>query len=70
MENDLLVFDFARCVHHLQTFSFHCVKLNCLQITTLAGPGGKVEIEQNLLNRKVKTITAYFGALVHDASDC
>lgn len=27
----------------------------------LAGPGNRVEIEQNLLNNKVKTITAYYG---------
>lgn len=30
----------------------------------MAGPGGNVEIEQNLLNNKLKTITAYFGELV------
>jgi len=27
----------------------------------MAGPGGKVEVEQNLLNNKIKTVTAYFG---------
>lgn len=27
----------------------------------LAGPGNRVEIEQNLLNNKVKTVTAYYG---------
>ena len=27
----------------------------------LAGPGNNVEIEQNLLNSKVKTVTAYYG---------
>ena len=27
----------------------------------LAGPGNRVEIEQNLLNNKIKTVTAYFG---------
>lgn len=30
----------------------------------MAGPGGNVEIEQNLLNNKLKTITAYYGKLV------
>lgn len=30
----------------------------------MAGPGGNVEIEQNLLNNKLKTITAYYGELV------
>lgn len=34
------------------------------QITQLAGPGGTVEIEQNMLNKRVKTITAYYGDLV------
>lgn len=31
------------------------------QLMRLAGPGNKVEIEQNLLNNKVKTVTAYYG---------
>uniref|UniRef100_UPI00358E10E9 trimethylguanosine synthase isoform X2 n=1 Tax=Myxine glutinosa TaxID=7769 RepID=UPI00358E10E9 len=34
------------------------------QITSLAGAGGKVEVEQNFLNSKLKTITAYFGDLI------
>ncbi|XP_026061766.1 trimethylguanosine synthase isoform X1 [Carassius auratus] len=34
------------------------------QIAALAGPGGKVEVEQNFLNNKLKTITAYFGNLI------
>ena len=34
------------------------------QVLRLAGPSGKAEIEQNVLNSKVKTITAYFGELV------
>ncbi|NXC96170.1 TGS1 synthase, partial [Certhia familiaris] len=34
------------------------------QVVSLAGPGGKVEIEQNFLNNKLKTITAYFGDLI------
>ncbi|KAM6135272.1 trimethylguanosine synthase [Pterocles gutturalis] len=39
------------------------------QVASLAGPGGKVEIEQNFLNKKLKTITAYFGDLIrHDIS--
>nr|XP_032836825.1 trimethylguanosine synthase isoform X1 [Petromyzon marinus]XP_032836833.1 trimethylguanosine synthase isoform X1 [Petromyzon marinus] len=36
------------------------------QLTSLAGSGGKVEIEQNFLNSKLKTITAYFGELIED----
>ncbi|XP_008065690.1 trimethylguanosine synthase [Carlito syrichta] len=34
------------------------------QVVSLAGPGGQVEIEQNFLNNKLKTITAYFGDLI------
>lgn len=34
------------------------------QIACLAGPGGKVEVEQNFLNNKLKTMTAYFGSLI------
>ena len=34
------------------------------QLTELAGPGGHVEVEQNLLNGKIKTITAYYGDLI------
>nr|XP_033507275.1 trimethylguanosine synthase isoform X2 [Epinephelus lanceolatus] len=35
------------------------------QIASLAGPGGKVEVEQNFLNNKLKTVTAYFGSLIN-----
>ncbi|CAF88844.1 unnamed protein product, partial [Tetraodon nigroviridis] len=34
------------------------------QVASLAGPGGKVEVEQNFLNNKLKTVTAYFGGLI------
>ena len=34
------------------------------QISRLAGSDGKVEVEQNILNSKVKTVTAYFGDLI------
>jgi len=37
------------------------------QILRLAGANGKVEIEQNILNSKVKTITAYFGELINES---
>ncbi|XP_078610461.1 trimethylguanosine synthase-like [Branchiostoma floridae x Branchiostoma japonicum] len=36
------------------------------QLVSLAGPGGKVEVEQNFLNRKLKTVTAYYGELVDE----
>ncbi|KAG7455153.1 hypothetical protein MATL_G00253410 [Megalops atlanticus] len=38
------------------------------QIASLAGPGGRVEVEQNFLNNKLKTITAYFGSLIQSGS--
>ncbi|XP_013875836.1 trimethylguanosine synthase isoform X2 [Austrofundulus limnaeus] len=34
------------------------------QVVSLAGPGGRVEVEQNFLNNKLKTVTAYFGNLI------
>ncbi|RUS90338.1 hypothetical protein EGW08_001936 [Elysia chlorotica] len=34
------------------------------KLTALAGQGKQVEIEQNFLNNKLKTITAYFGDLI------
>ncbi|GFO03286.1 trimethylguanosine synthase-like [Plakobranchus ocellatus] len=34
------------------------------KLTALAGKGKQVEIEQNFLNKKLKTITAYFGDLI------
>ncbi|ESO02487.1 hypothetical protein HELRODRAFT_65292, partial [Helobdella robusta] len=39
------------------------------QVSSLAGSGGSVEIEQNLLNGKIKTLTAYFGDLIDSQSD-
>ncbi|CAI4227688.1 unnamed protein product [Auanema sp. JU1783] len=36
-----------------------CIK----QLISLAGPGNKCEIEQSCLNKKVKTLTAYYGEL-------
>ncbi|XP_013413259.1 trimethylguanosine synthase [Lingula anatina] len=38
--------------------------VNVEQLISLAGPGGKVEIEQNFLNKKLKTVTAYYGDLI------
>ena len=40
---------------------------NADQLISLAGPGGLVEVEQNVLNNKIKSTTAYYGDLV--ASD-
>ena len=35
------------------------------QLISMAGPYGVVEVEQNLLNTKIKMITAYYGELLH-----
>jgi len=40
-----------------------------LQLVELAAPDGAAEIEQNTLNNKVKTITAYYGELINSTSD-
>ena len=37
---------------------------NVDQLASLAGPGGRLELEQNILNRKFKTLTAYYGELL------
>lgn len=42
---------------------------NIDQLTSLAGHGGKMEMEQNFLNSKLKTITAYYGELVLDGEE-
>ena len=42
---------------------------NVNQITSLAGVGGYLEVEQNILTRKFKTLTAYFGELVNYYDD-
>jgi hypothetical protein len=48
------------------------LKNNCflifdlLQLIELATGDGKAEIEQNILNNKVKTLTAYYGELIVD----
>ena len=37
---------------------------NVDQLMSMAGPDGQVEIEQNVLNTKIKALTAYFGELI------
>lgn len=39
---------------------------NVEQIVSMAGENNHVEVEQNLLNGRLKTISAYFGNLVSD----
>ncbi|KAK6049664.1 RNA cap guanine-N2 methyltransferase [Cooperia oncophora] len=33
------------------------------QLISLSGPGGRCEIEQSCLNKKIKTLTVYYGNL-------
>lgn len=39
---------------------------NTQQLTQLAGPGGRVEIEQSFLDRKLIALTAYYGELINE----
>ena len=56
---------FDACLHITENIAYYVPKnTNVDQLISLAGPGGQVEIEQNLLNTKVKTVTAYYGELV------
>ena len=55
-------------------YSNNCYKLKIennsnTQVSLLAGPEGKAEIEQNILNGKIKTLTAYFGDLIDELND-
>ncbi|CDQ71937.1 unnamed protein product [Oncorhynchus mykiss] len=54
-------------IHHLYP-KRGLIVVDLTKIASLAGPGGRVEVEQNFLNNKLKTITAYFGNLIK--SDC
>ena len=36
-----------------------------MQVVSIASEGEPVEIEQHLLNNRLKTLTAYFGELVN-----
>ena len=55
-------FETAQQVSHNVAY-FVPKNTNLDQICSLAGPGNRVEVEQNLLNRKMKTLTCYFGDL-------
>ncbi|XP_030839258.1 trimethylguanosine synthase-like [Strongylocentrotus purpuratus] len=57
------MFEKARCISENIGF-FAPRNANVEQLASLAGPGGRMEIEQNFLNKKIKTITAYYGELV------
>ena len=45
-----------------------CQFVVLFQLAALAEPGGRVEVEQNLLNGRAKTITAYYGNLIGTGS--
>lgn len=59
------IFSVARKI--TQNIAF-CVPRNTSaeQLSSLAAPHGYVEVEQNILNNKLKTVTAYYGELVLD----
>lgn len=40
--------------------------VNVDEVIELVEPGKKVEVEQNFLNRRVKTVTVYFGELISE----
>jgi trimethylguanosine synthase len=42
---------------------------NISQLLELAGPNGQCEVEQNFLNKKLKTLTAYYGDLIGTTSN-
>lgn len=35
------------------------------QLLELAGPGEGVEFEENFINKRIKTVTAYYGCLIN-----
>ncbi|XP_046841193.1 trimethylguanosine synthase-like [Xenia sp. Carnegie-2017] len=63
--NGYRIFDLTRTITNNIAY-FVPKNTNVEQLTSLADVDGKVEIEQNLLNRRVKTITAYFGELIRN----
>eukprot|EP00795_Rhopilema_esculentum_P007756 gene7756-13599_t len=59
------VFYLAKCITDSIAY-FLPRNVDVEQVMRLAGPASKTEIEQNILNNKVKTVTAYFGELMRD----
>ena len=58
-----MIFHLTKCITNNIAY-FLPRNVDIEQVLKLAGPQGKVEVEQNVLNSKVKTITAYFGDLI------
>ena len=39
------------------------------QLSGMAGEGGRVEVETNIINKKAKTLTAYFGNFINETKN-
>ncbi|RZF39452.1 hypothetical protein LSTR_LSTR000973 [Laodelphax striatellus] len=63
------LFTLASCVSHNVAY-FLPRNTNVDEVTKLAGPGGEVELEQNFLDKKLISITAYFGELLKPGKSC
>ena len=50
----------------ISLFLYNLLYQYLLQLILLASGDGKAEIEQNILNNKIKTLTAYYGELILD----
>ncbi|XP_055712481.1 uncharacterized protein LOC129807313 [Phlebotomus papatasi] len=58
---------FAKCQKITENIAMFLPRnSNTQQLSTLAGPGGAVEIEQNFLDRKFIALTAYYGELINE----
>lgn len=56
------------CIHLIEIIICKVSRKICLlQVLSLAGEGGYVEMEQSVLKTKVVALTAYFGELVNAA---
>ena len=56
---------FDKCLEVSENVAYFVPRnTNVDQLISLAGSGGIVEVEQNILNKKVKAMTAYFGDLI------
>ncbi len=63
---------FLYCVNELKCRNiamFLPRNANLEQVILMAGPGGKVRIEQNFIDHKLVAITAYYGDLCHNFKD-
>ena len=56
-----LVFIFIHFLSYKINYFFR--NTNVYQLATLAGVQGRVEVEKQFINKKLKTVTAYYGEL-------